>query len=271
MMIKKLVAVCLFLALASVLLPSDNATGTKCSMEEYRMFKAGEYVDGYIPQARQDAANELYLQIADQSKDHIMCYYYSGAEYKALLRNINACQEIYFYYSPFRYAEVSTGTDTGYITINTASARKYRGYTQNLCLNIPKLVKKAGVTKKTDELAAARKIHDFIKKTYKYDYEEKSNNAFSMVNRKKGVCTAYAELYMYMCNYCGLRCEIVHSDRFSHAWNRVKCSGTWYYCDVTWDDSEGTSMYRLKTKRAFYKNGKHKGAETYEYVVVDLE
>ena len=132
-------------------------------------------------------------------------------------------------------------------------------------------MKKAGVSKKTDELAAARKIHDYIKRTYKYDYTSKSKTAFSMVNEKKGVCTAYAELYMYMCNYCGMRCEVVHSTKLSHAWNRVKCNGTWYYTDVTWDDAEKTSKYRLRTKSDFYRNGRHKGASLYKYVRVVLD
>lgn len=247
-----------------------EAAAKKCSMKEYRMYLKGEVNVSTISATRKEAATDLYMQLIDPSYDHLLLNYNSKAEYLSLMKNVCATEEIYFYYEPFSYVNVTSGNNRGYLSINTASVRVKDGATRYLQEAIPKLIKDIGITKKTKELTAAKKIHDYIKKHYKYDETGKNRSAYEMVRDGKGVCTAYAELYQYLCNYCGLRCEIIHGNKKTHEWNRVRCNGKWYYVDVTWDDTEKTSKYRVSTKKKFYRDKKHYKPTIDKYIKVSL-
>lgn len=249
---------------------SLEAYAKKCSMIEYRMYKKDKGVQKEITAARREAATDLYFQLMNPARDYILLYYHDASDYDNLMKNLQATEVIFFYYSPFAYVNVSSEKNRGYISINTASARTQDSANRYLQMKIPKIIKKLGITKKTEELTAAKRIHDYIKKTYHYDKTKKNKTSYKMVRDGKGICTAYAELYQYLCNYCGLRCEIIHGNRRTHAWNRVRCNAAWYYADVTWDDSEHTSRYRLKRKKAFYSDKKHYQPVVDKYVRVIL-
>ena len=247
-----------------------KATAKRCSMKEYRMYLKGEVNVSTISVTRKEAATNLYMQLIDPRHKHLLLNYNSKAEYLSLMKNVCATEEIYFYYEPFSYVNVASENNKGYLSINTASVRIKDRATRYLQVVIPKLIKDIGITKKTKELTAAKKIHDYIKKQYKYDEAGKNRSAYQMVEHGKGVCTAYAELYQYLCCYCGLRCEIIHGNKKTHEWNRVRCNGKWYYVDVTWDDTEKTSKYRVNTKKEFYRDKKHNKSTIDKYIKVSL-
>lgn len=67
------------------------------------------------------------------------------------------------------------------------------------------------------------------------------HSPYTLLEHKKGVCTAYAELFKLMATELGLETRVVTGDAFSfgkwgsHAWNIVKIDGNWYHCDTSWN------------------------------------
>jgi transglutaminase/protease-like cytokinesis protein 3 len=90
---------------------------------------------------------------------------------------------------------------------------------------------------------AFQKIRSYIEKKASYDYTYSKFNFYNILNGGKGVCQAYAQLVQVMCKSVGIECYACPgtanngSSVGSHMWNRVKLDGTWYYTDLTWDDS----------------------------------
>ncbi len=87
--------------------------------------------------------------------------------------------------------------------------------------------------------------------------------ADEVLERKKGTCAGYAQLFYELCTRADIKCEIVPGYasqnesviRFlrktnlynsDHAWNKVKLNGEFYYVDLTW--SSGT-VFRNKFSR----------------------
>ncbi|MCM1131856.1 MAG: leucine-rich repeat protein [Ruminococcus flavefaciens] len=59
------------------------------------------------------------------------------------------------------------------------------------------------------------------------------------------VCEGYAKAMNLLCNYAGIETYYVHSS--DHAWNIVKIGGHYFHIDSTWDDSEGSYAWFLKS------------------------
>lgn len=76
--------------------------------------------------------------------------------------------------------------------------------------------------------------------------EQKIKDAEKTLKKKKGVCQDYSNLFQVMCEYAGIKCEIVQGysrqdasmigkkSVADHAWNAVELDGRWYLVDVTW-------------------------------------
>jgi hypothetical protein len=67
--------------------------------------------------------------------------------------------------------------------------------------------------------------------------------AIMVLKRKSAVCDGYAKLFKTLCDYAGIRSEVVsgyansgrsNSFRSNHSWNAVFIDGAWYLLDVTW-------------------------------------
>jgi len=67
------------------------------------------------------------------------------------------------------------------------------------------------------------------------------------MNKKKGVCEDYANLFKYLCDKTGIESEIIHGtaktfpqeigklpNNSNHAWNAVRIGTEWKLVDVTW-------------------------------------
>ena len=66
------------------------------------------------------------------------------------------------------------------------------------------------------------------------------------LRKGKGVCEGYARLFKRMCDYAGIRCDVVAGyikdnpseigkmGTLDHAWNGIILNGEYYYLDVTW-------------------------------------
>ena len=69
--------------------------------------------------------------------------------------------------------------------------------------------------------------------------------AQKVLDRRIAVCEGYAKLFKTLCDYAGIRCELVYgyakcylerSEKFrtNHTWNAVLIDSTWQLLDVTW-------------------------------------
>lgn len=108
-------------------------------------------------------------------------------------------------------------------------------------------VVKEGMT----EEEKVRAIHDYLIYNADYvnngDYRSAEKWAFGaegVLLHKEGVCNSYAIAFYIMAKIAGLDCRyvtgnIAQNGNPSHAWNRVKVDGVWYYIDCTWDDPVG--------------------------------
>lgn len=103
-----------------------------------------------------------------------------------------------------------------------------------------------GMSEKDKAVAIAEYICDYMI----YDHSKRDKNIPTITVDKEapsysepyGVCHDYAIRYKDFCNQAGLECEYVSgtaptaSSGNAHAWNRVKCDGTWFYIDACWMD-----------------------------------
>lgn len=105
-------------------------------------------------------------------------------------------------------------------------------------------------------------LHDYLVNNMKYDYDYVQNAydneivdpIYLSFVAGKGICSVYAETYMWLCRRYGLECWMVDGDAkgaiyegdtpswgLGHAWNIVKLDGKYYHVDVTFDDPIGAN------------------------------
>ena len=136
---------------------------------------------------------------------------------------------------------IRTGNTTGWKNNETKQV-------VDKCAAIYKEIIKDGMSD-TEKVTA---IHDYL--IYHADYTANGDlSQASMWNHSvaglvldgSAVCDGYARSFYLFCKAAGLECEYVggyglpKTEDSSHAWNRVKVDGKWYYVDCTWDDPIG--------------------------------
>lgn len=85
--------------------------------------------------------------------------------------------------------------------------------------------------------------------------EEYCHNIDGILCGKGTVCEGYTKLFSLLLNECGIDNVIVIGEAGdeAHSWNMVKMSnGSWYYCDLTWDDNS-MMLYDLGSFDRFMK------------------
>ena len=113
-------------------------------------------------------------------------------------------------------------------------------------------------------------------------------NASVFLHQRNGVkytvCDGYSRCYKILLNKAGSECDYVYGTdlteknskyRCDHAWNRVKINGTYYFTDVTWDDSNYDSgntsnkyKYFMKSEYWFRSNAGGHGTYDWQYWTV---
>ncbi len=68
--------------------------------------------------------------------------------------------------------------------------------------------------------------------------------AYQVLRRRIAVCEGYAKLFATLCNYAGIKSEVItgyascgqgrSSFRTNHSWNAVRIDSAWHLLDVTW-------------------------------------
>lgn len=100
---------------------------------------------------------------------------------------------------------------------------------------------KKGISNNASEYEKIRYTYEFIiaNTEYKLDAEE-NQNILSVIMNKESVCQGYAKAFQYLLGRLNVEATLVvgmvGEDEY-HAWNMVKCKGSYYYVDCTWGDS----------------------------------
>lgn len=122
------------------------------------------------------------------------------------------------------------------------------------------------------------------------DYETQKNhvNASVFLHQRNGVkytvCDGYSRCYKILLNKAGIECDYIHGDdqtetdsryKVNHAWNRVKIGGSYYYTDVTWDDTNydrhnGSDKYQYFMKNETWFRSNAGGHGTYSWSVYQI-
>ena len=112
-------------------------------------------------------------------------------------------------------------------------------------------------------------VHDYIVNNTYYDVvnyyagtvPNVSYSIEGVMIKHRAVCDGYSKTFDFFMDALGIESERITgtANGGSHAWNRVKVDGIWYYIDVTWDDP---------TQGAAYPNYNHL---RHKYFMISLE
>lgn len=119
-----------------------------------------------------------------------------------------------------------------------------------------------GESKETEE--KIQTIYQWLERNGSYDWEayedsvkhqyqksgkefEYAHNAYGMLVKKKGMCQAYTDAFLLLCHMAEVEAMAVSgyiSQNIPHVWNVVALEGSWYYVDVTNNETNtGTESY----------------------------
>lgn len=83
--------------------------------------------------------------------------------------------------------------------------------------------------------------HDYICRTTEYKGGTYAHTAYGALINGSAVCEGYAKAYKRMLNAMGFECDIVINS--SHAWVTVKYNNSWYFIDITNDDTNSSYVF----------------------------
>jgi hypothetical protein len=114
-----------------------------------------------------------------------------------------------------------------------------------------------------DEVEIVNIIHEYIIEKSFYLYENDNitpstqkyaHNIIGALNGVGSVCDGYSKSLHLLLNYNGIKSLTVGSSSMDHMWNVVQVYEIWYWMDITWNDSTGTSNWFLLGNASFYKD-----------------
>ena len=153
-------------------------------------------------------------------------------------------------YMPCADWELATGTLSNgkqYIMFVPAGIKSNKLTTSSIGSAIKKQTSKA-IGNASSDSQKVDKIITYIRNKFSYStatsYSKNAATLVSFWNTKKGSCWQYSKLFRAMCNYAGMKCQIIYgriNNKTLHAWNRVKINDSWKYVDVTFCDSSNSN------------------------------
>ncbi|MBR5596947.1 MAG: SH3 domain-containing protein [Lachnospiraceae bacterium] len=113
------------------------------------------------------------------------------------------------------------------------------------------------ITPDMDDFAKVRAVNKYLCDHMTYDLNYYTTRDAILLGR--GRCQGYTNAFKNLMNTLGIPTDYVRgyagNDRSAtHAWNRVLIGGTYYYVDVTWNDSTGSNQYLLLNEAEFNYN-----------------
>lgn len=98
----------------------------------------------------------------------------------------------------------------------------------------------SGMEPEGPEYDRIKYIFEYLVETVDYDEAAPDNqNIYSALAGKRSVCAGYSRAAQYLLEKAGVECIYVTGKirgQGAHAWNIVKCEGTYYQMDVTYGD-----------------------------------
>ena len=166
-------------------------------------------------------------------------YYPKEISYEAYTEASDAVERDYFYYS--------AGPFNGWLSANemyldTQFSYEYDERHTFVNTQIEAIAHKIFNPSMSDEEKLLA-LDNWFRDEYSYIYEV--YDVYTALQLGGGVCTTYAQLADILCAKAGIECLYVSGDADnglgedsgSHAWNKVKVNGKWYYVDYTWNIS----------------------------------
>ncbi len=111
----------------------------------------------------------------------------------------------------------------------------------------------SGIPDGADDFTKALHIHDWLiaNITYVSDGGWNDQTIYGALDQRECVCAGISQAFTYLCRLAGLEAGTVTgyasgtpvttaNPGGAHAWNRVVMDGSYYYVDVTWDNSDTT-------------------------------
>lgn len=205
---------------------------------EYIKSKLMNYKEGFKPKTISVEDSEgtvTYMDVYSKQID-ITSFNIPISDIRIVMQHILNAPEMFYMLGTYSYSYYKNG--------NIANVELYRDlfYTDEEIENRWNAINNevdcilSGLKGYMSDVEKAMYVHDYIVLNYTYDYTYSNFAMDSFVLDKKGVCQAYAYMYMYILNQIGIECIFVPSTAMTHAWNQVKINGEWYHADVTWDD-----------------------------------
>ncbi|MDD6157651.1 MAG: transglutaminase domain-containing protein [Lachnospiraceae bacterium] len=110
------------------------------------------------------------------------------------------------------------------------------------------------ITPDMDDFEKVRAVNQYLCDHMTYDTDYYTTRQAILVGR--GRCQGYANAFKDLMNTAGVPTDYIRgygspTATSTHAWNRVLIDGTYYYVDVTWNDSNGTDDYLLIGEEEF--------------------
>lgn len=102
----------------------------------------------------------------------------------------------------------------------------------------------SGIDENAGEYDKIKYIYSYLIDSVDYDLDAPDNqNIYSALIGKRSVCAGYARSCQYLLGKMGIYCIYVtgtttdpNGGVSDHAWNIVRCNGSYYYMDATWGD-----------------------------------
>lgn len=161
-------------------------------------------------------------------------------KYYSLL--LYACPELIQLDESYHYTH--DGDDVSLITFDyLMSAEEYRIASDTIAREVLSVVSQ---TEGMSEFETERFLHDYMVEwcTYNKTTTIHSHSPYGFFLEQKAKCGGYARTFMLLLSAAGIESHCIlgtSRDEFKgsvgHVWNLVKIGDSYYYADVTWDDS----------------------------------
>lgn len=148
----------------------------------------------------------------------------------------------YFYVVGYTYTKFTRGDKLVKIEFSgTYSMNKQEAVNRQAEIEAAADVILQGISQDTGDYEKIKYVYDSLIRGTEYDLSAPDNqNIYSVFINRASVCQGYAKATQFLLNRLGIECTIVMGTVDTgegHAWNLVRCDGSYYYVDTTWGDA----------------------------------